>query len=236
MRLLGLDLETTGFDFKNDYITEIGAVLWDTETQRPERIMSNLVLNEETPQLTDEIVQITGITQSMLEAHGEPFELVYRRDLMHIAEEADYVVAHNAIGFDKPFLTEECNKFGTSMLPHHWIDTSVDVPYPDRVKTRKLVHLAAEHGFLNPFAHRAVFDVLTMMKVLSQYNIEDVVRLSKEPAVTLQALVSYDNRTLASARGYRWKADTKQWLKNLKESQVEKEVKECGFATKVVQQ
>ena len=34
-RLLGLDVETTGFDTANDRIVEMGFALWDVETKRP---------------------------------------------------------------------------------------------------------------------------------------------------------------------------------------------------------
>jgi oligoribonuclease (3'-5' exoribonuclease) len=35
MKLLGIDLETTGLDVTKDRIIEIGMVLWETDTQTP---------------------------------------------------------------------------------------------------------------------------------------------------------------------------------------------------------
>jgi len=78
----------------------------------------------------------------------------------------------------------------------------VDVPSPPQITTRKLAHLAAEHGFLNPFAHRAVFDVLTMLKILSCYPIENVIISSNQPLMKLVALVAFDGRYKAKARGF----------------------------------
>ena len=47
MKLLGVDLETGGsFDadiIKDNFITEIGAVLWDTELGQPVKMLNELV-------------------------------------------------------------------------------------------------------------------------------------------------------------------------------------------------
>jgi DNA polymerase III subunit epsilon len=233
MKLLGMDLETTGLDPKKDHITEYGMVLWDWDTQKP--IMVESVLVNIGEPLTEEIKQITGLTDEMLSTYGiRPVDALAKFD--YLARAADVVVGHNCLMFDKIFIESAYRKLADETIPEFlWIDTAQDVPYPDKVKTRKLVHLAAEHGFLNPFPHRACFDVLTMMKVLSCYDIDYIIKLAKEPMVVIQALVSYEDRGLASARGYRWKAESKQWLKGMKESLVDVERESCGFRTKIVE-
>jgi DNA polymerase III epsilon subunit-like protein len=35
MRVLGLDVETTGLSFETDHVTEIGCVLYDVEQKKP---------------------------------------------------------------------------------------------------------------------------------------------------------------------------------------------------------
>lgn len=240
MKLLGIDFETTGLSFEKDRITEIGAVLWCTETAAPMQIFNVLVKHEDGPGITEEITRLTGITQAMLDAYGVAPDRAFAR-LIQMMLEADALVAHNGMGFDKPMLEAQIkrSKACRDALPPDWeplwIDTCMDVPYPEAITTRKLVHLAAEHGFLNPFAHRAVFDVLTMLKVLERYPIEAVLESARQPMMTLQALVSFDDREKAKARGYRWKAETKQWLRNMKAHLVEKEMAECGFQVAVVE-
>lgn len=245
MKLLGLDFETTGLDVRTDRIIEIGAVLWDTDLGVPLRIMSMLVHDGQAPAISAEIEGITGITQAMLVEHGRrPVEAAC--ELYHLMHAAEAVVAHNGTTFDRPMFEAFCRRmenetctpgiggerFGWPALP--WIDTCVDVPYPERMTTRKLVHLAAEHDFLNPFAHRAVFDVLTMLTVLRRYDVGEVMVSARQPSVTVIALVSFADNQLAKDRGYRWDAPTKTWRKVMKAHKVEGEQVACGFMTRVL--
>ena len=232
MLLLGLDFETTGLDFQTDRITEIGAVLWDTDQRQPVQIFSALVAHDDAPVITPEIAQLTGITESMLRLHGRsPYEAF--RDLIALINECEFIVAHNGAGFDRPMLEAQMRRYDEDESFHHvaetypwttpWIDTCMDIEFPPHITTRKLVHLAAEHGFLNPFAHRAIFDVLTMLRILDAYPLQPILECAMQPIVTLQALVSFDDRELAKARGYRWSANQKAWLKKVKAHKVKQE-------------
>lgn len=240
MLLLGLDFETTGLSPETDRIIEVGAVLWDTETRKPMALFSELVQDETYPPLSAEITDITGICGSDLETLGAAPVDVFAR-LYDLVVIADAIVAHNGTRFDRLFYDVEIKRQGLAaeLWLKHWIDTSVDVPYPAKVQTRKLVHLAAEHGFVNPFAHRALFDSLTMLKVLDTYDIEVVYALSLEPSVTLVANVKPPwtdggaSTNLAKARGYRWDGANKTWTKVVKQSQVETEMRNVEFPVSV---
>ena len=232
----------------------MGAVLWDTgpegggrkaEGGRPVKLLSALVHHPDDdplnacPPISAEITAITGITQEDIDIYSEPWIQVLR-GMNNMALRADAIVAHNGTGFDKPMLLAHLDRLDTPQAPHldfwrgPWIDTCIDVDYPPSITTRKLTHLAAEHGFLNPFAHRAVSDVLTMLKVLAHYDIGPVLESSRQPNVTLRALVSYDDREKAKGRGYRWDAGTKSWRKTLKAHRVEEERAACGFPVEVL--
>jgi DNA polymerase-3 subunit epsilon len=249
MLILGLDFETTGLSFTDDRITEIGAVLWDTDARMPVQIFNTLVRHADGPPITDEITRLTGITQAMLDAYGVAPCAAFRR-LCAMAATAGIVVAHNGNGFDRPMFEAQMLRF--SAVPETatitsaaaaqellWVDTCMDVPYPASISTRKLVHLAAEHGFLNPFAHRAVFDVLTMLKVLDAYistpaGLDAVLESARQPMVTLLAIVNFDDRDKAKARGYRWRAATKQWVRHIKSHHADAERRDCGFNVEVM--
>lgn len=234
MLWLGVDFETTGLDTKKDRVTEIGAVLWDTEKKVPVIIFNKLVWDETYPEITPEITKLTGIDLEILKAHGEN-PIQSWASFLALADKADVLIAHNGTNFDRPIMEAELSRNG--LIPSsafEWIDSSVDFPYPEEIQTRKLVHLAAEHGFVNPFAHRAVFDVLTMLTVLAEYDAKEVLALSKVKSITIRAVVTYEAREQAKAKGYRWNAERKIWVKTIKETQLEKE-KQAPFNIHVLE-
>jgi len=222
MRLLGIDLETTGLDIETLDVLEIGAILWDTERQAPLAVMNHLI-NEPGVEVPELITILTGIRQEDLRL-GLSQEEAYS-DLVAWADEADYLVAHNGTNFDVPIIKRDLAELNM-IMEKNWIDTSIDIDFP--TTTRKLTHLAAEHNFINPFAHRAFSDVLTMLKVLSNYDIDEVVENSKQPLVEVQACTlepwkdpapdGKKETDLAKARGYRWNPQRKMWVKNIRKS------------------
>ena len=232
MLLCGLDLETSGLDFTKDEILEIGLVLWDTDEKKPIRTESFLI-KENAAKVNTESFSVNHISGIELEGFGGSLQnALITLEAFFI--KADYIVAHNGNLFDKPFLFKNLERNNLSILKEassrHWIDTSLDVPYPDHIKTRSLSYLAVEHGFINPFAHRALFDVLTMLKILSFYDINEVVEISKQPTIILQAVGEKpwedggkSNDEIRS-HGYRWEGGTKRWLKTTKQGRVEDDI------------
>ena len=156
--ILGLDVETTGIDPAAERIIEVGAVLWDWDSETPLEMMSRLVRPERP--ISAEITGITGITDAMVEKHGRS-EAEALSELEALISQADFILAHNA-NFDRSFYLAACARHGVSPSALPWLCSRVDVRYPESIGTRKLAYLAAEHGFISPFgSHRAVLDVLT---------------------------------------------------------------------------
>jgi DNA polymerase III subunit epsilon len=231
MLILGLDFETTGLSSEQDRITEVGAVLWHWETSTPIALLSSLVYPG--IPIPAEITKLTGITEEMVSDYGRPESEVFA-DLRYLHGRSDYVMAHNGTTFDKLFFEAALKRLGWIDTGKPWLDTKIDIRYPEQITTRNLRHLASEHQFLNPFAHRAVFDVLTMLKVASLYPLEEIIARSQEKVIYLRALVSFDDKEKAKARGYYWCGSQKIWWKSLKESDAIVEVRECGFQTAVL--
>ena len=231
MKLLFVDFESTWtkpVDPEQALITEIGAVLFDWSSKKPLSIYSELVYSEDHPKSPPELVELTGITDAMLEDYGVPVGMALYK-LLNLIERADFIVAHNGTGFDKPLLKAECGRHGMPFPETPWIDTRTDIPFPKRIGARKLSYLAAEHGFLNPFAHRAVFDCLTTAEVLKPYDILEVIELSKQPLIHAVAKVSYQDRALAKEAGYYWDGEKKNWFRPMKESLFEAEKERVPF-------
>jgi len=229
--ILGLDLETEWSSPVNPKIIrplEIGAVLYCEKTGKIMQVQSDLIYDEYHMESPPELVELTGITDDMRRSFGiKPKEALLK--LHSLMSHAEFVVAHNGNFFDKIIYEEECERVGLAPMGLPWIDTKSDLPFPKHIKTTKLTHLCAEHGFVNPFAHRALFDVLSMLKIMSCYDFETVAKLAKQPTYKLVAMVSYNDRQSAKDRGYHWNGEEKKWTKHMKEEAAIREKDEAPF-------
>jgi DNA polymerase-3 subunit epsilon len=228
--ILGIDFETTGLDLKNDRITEVGLVLWDSETKQPTQVAGFLVNTDK--EITPEIEKLTGITRKMVNAYGKDekysFEIV-----LEMLSAADYVVAHNGNEFDKVLLENWANRESRPLPDKLWIDTKTDLPEAAYGRSASLKYMACDHGFVYD-AHRAVSDVLAMLRILGTYDVDLVIESAKQPTIRVQALVTFDTNKLAKERGYHWKPETKQWIKPIKANFLDKEKTEAKFGIRVL--
>jgi len=229
--ICGIDYETTGLSATEDRITEIGAALVEWETGIPRKIISTLVKPERP--IPEEIQKLTGITDELVDLYGKSEKAAFA-ELHDLMSYADYAAAFNGSRFDHPFYLAACGRLGVEPSGIFWVDLSSDVKYPPEITTRNLQHLAADHGFVSPYRHRALFDVLTMFKVASLYDFDEILARAQEPTLYVQALVSFDEKELAKARGYRWYAPTKAWWREFKQSDYEADKLECGFRTQLL--
>jgi DNA polymerase-3 subunit epsilon len=228
-----LDLETTGKDPETARILEIGVVEWDTSFLSFWRLKSILVWGDDyaiDDNQAKELLQILGIPPRDIRGKA----VTPKAALEALAEFLRYspvptLVGHNIRSYDDVLLRKECERAGVVLPRYELLDTMTDIPFRPGVRGRGLVHLGAEHGFLNPFPHRAITDALASLKLLSQYPLEDVMRYRDMPWATVRADVSYDNRELAKSRAYGWDGDKKIWVKRIKEADVGLERAEAGF-------
>jgi DNA polymerase-3 subunit epsilon len=238
MLLLGLDLETSGLDPEKDRVLEVGLAHWDVERRRPVRQLDALVKPDiEIPEERwRELEPIHGIRREDVERYGRN-DLEFIQVVARWAEQADVVVAHNGTGFDKLFLQAWQKRAGMKPNGWLWIDTRLDVPEP---LTGSLICLAAKHGFLNPFPHQALSDVLTMLRILDSFDISKVIERAKIPnALVVACNLPFERKDEAKNRGYYWQQETankaKGWFKLMKACDVEKEKSEATFQIRIVE-
>lgn len=223
MLLLSLDFETTGLDPNSDRVIEVGAVLYST-AQDQQLMTQGYLVDHEIP-IPPEITKITGIRKGMIDKFGLSSKTGLTM-LLNMVDMCEAIIGQNIIDFDIPFLRNwvlrEKEIFSDRLL----IDTKTDLP---GVEPKHLGYMAADAGFLNPFPHRAVSDCMTVLRLASMHNIDDIVARAKSPRVTIQANVDYDTNAQAKKRGYKWEPDRKVWYKVVKEMDLELEAKEAPF-------
>jgi DNA polymerase-3 subunit epsilon len=235
--ILGLDLEGmnrdlvySGVDVKTDRVTEIGAVLWDWEKQQPVKIFSELINEVDHLPITKEIEELTGISDDLLEKWGAKGTLIHEKlqELAGLFDKADAIMAHNGTGYDIPMLEAMFARYDMKMPEKIWIDTMTDIKFPRLMTGRSMALLEHAHGFINPFPHRAVTDVLSMLKIASQYDGERIMKLASSPKVTLVAALNapdWKNKAavkefnevknkVAKSR-FKWDPSKKQWTKEV---------------------
>lgn len=233
-RLIFGDFEATGVDPRKDRITELCAIFYDTDSR--EKVEKHHYLHDETyPPIPEEITKLTQITEELLRAHGRSPAQVLPRLATSMAR-VDAVVFHNGTRYDKVLFEAECARYGVEVPPIVWIDTMVDLPYPPYMKSRKLSHLAIDHGIpVNPTElHGARADANLLRQIFLSYQVDEVLSLVKSPLMVLLAQVSFQDKEKAKERGFRWqeageKVFPKTWVKLIRECHFEKEAANCPF-------
>ena len=153
-----LDLETTGFSFRTEKITEVGIM----------KIKNGEVIDEFSCFVNPEksipldVVKVTNITDDMVK-NAETIDKVFPKILEFIGDSV--LVAHNA-DFDMGFLKYNAEQLGYE-LNNTYIDTLrlARELFPE-YKKYKLGIIAENLGIKVEVAHRALDDVDTTVKVL----------------------------------------------------------------------
>ena len=226
MKILCLDVESTGLNPEKDQITEWGAALYDSDTKQPVRVSGFLIKGVF---ISEEITRITHITQSMVDTYGVSPEAGLSA-IYGLAQQAEMLCGHN-FPFDRSFMDAEAKRQGKALITLPALDTRTDLP-PEayqKGKSASLRYLAADHGFCYD-AHRAVNDVLATLKLLAMYDLDTIIKRSQIPNVEVRAVVDYDDRLLAKERGYYWKSELKQWRRPMKLDEVDAEKQSAPFS------
>lgn len=234
MNLVFLDFETQGLDPKIHPPTEVGATF---SSPGKESVQYGALIYEPNylPQ-TQEIIDLTGITDENLRTLGRPTIDVFS-ELSTFIDSADFVLAHNA-SFDRAVYEATCEHHGLPVaLPKEgWICTVTEFPWPSKYKCKKLSHLALDHGIaIDPKTlHRAVADTALLSKLVAEYyDFNQVVEFWKTPWLVTRAMIPkpwHDNgkgRDHVKALGFGWQdvwgtemRVPEFWVKRVKETEL----------------
>lgn len=166
--LLILDTETTGLDFKNDKIIDLGVCKVDDDEKILEAVNS-LIKIPEGEYLSQKITDLTHITNQMLRENGEDKKAVESKfiELMNNSDKPTLIVAYNA-HFDASFIL---NYFNLTSLKNnmYWLDAMTlykeVAPYPHRLETAIEFYNLGEKCVNS---HRAYDDAYACLLVLDE--------------------------------------------------------------------
>ena len=215
MRFTIIDLETTGLNPQEDEIIEVGLLQFKHNGfTNPVITKSYSGSQQPAKPLTDIVRKITGLTDEALEGESLDWNMI-----SEITNESDLIIAHNA-KFDRGFM-EASGKWGSqcrwacSMQHINWMAHGF--------KTSSLNYLACDHGFVNPFAHRALFDCATTFRLITPY-LQELYENSAYREVKVSAVgAPFEVKDNLKMNGYRWDNQKRVWFKMLLEPSLEAE-------------
>lgn len=230
-RYLALDLETTSKLPAEARVTEIGAVLVETIGNGPpvpwKALASQSTLCRLPPGVAvpEETIKLNGINGEMLEEFGQPLpDALLALGRFCRDHHVERLIGHRIRSYDMKVLGHEIGRMVaappevTDLLAIPLIDTEQDILYPEGTTSHRLDHLAADHGFLNPFPHRALYDSLVSLRLFACYPATETMRRADSPIVVLHSTHAFDDNGLAKGLRFGFKPQLgKRWLMACKE-------------------
>lgn len=171
MKLMFLDIETTGFDRRWDHLIELAAVIYDTQTKEELEEFHEYINPGKT--IPPKIVELTGITNRQVSGCRTEREVL--RDFIEFVaiHRPDAIVAHNGEQFDMPFIKSKTDFYFLPMKDLPVIDTLklardlkpevTDLTAQGR-PSYKQTALAKFYG-IQYQAHSAIFDVKALIQI-----------------------------------------------------------------------
>lgn len=153
------DLETTGLDSGGDEIIELGAMLCDgtgSEISRFEALVNPGI------SISDEISQLTGITNEMIAKSGRSLNVAFSEFVSFVGNRP--IFFHNS-NFDSSFLKAASRKTSISLGNSIFDTLTMSRAVWKNFQKHSLASLAKELG-IDPPMHRAMADVVATHKIL----------------------------------------------------------------------
>lgn len=221
MILVGLDIEATGLDKVKDRPIEVGVALWTTKFNRSLETRALLVQSDGV-KVTDEITEITGINQGMVDKFGYSSEEAFD-ETVYFVNQAEAIVAFNGRRFDIPMFYQWAKRIKKIFPDKQVIDPYEDLP----MRGQELITMCAKMGiYYDP--HEAGADVSAMLRLMGKFDFELVLTRAKSPVVVVQSLQSRNNNDAAKKHKFRWNPERKIWYKIVKEIDLDVLVKEIN--------
>ncbi len=160
IRLIFIDIETTGFNLFKNNIIEIGAI--DSNNKKFEKLTNN-----NCEKIPLKISKLTNITNDMI-LNQSSIEQVLTEFIDYLKDSDEnmnntFLIGHNINNFDLPFIKAQCSRYNIKFPPYFkTIDTMRMSQYVLKDQySHRLDVLAKLFGINNDNAHRAMSDAYT---------------------------------------------------------------------------
>jgi DNA polymerase-3 subunit epsilon len=203
-----IDLETTGLDSENNRIIEIGLLEFAVDSSYSVVILNGYSAVEDPGVVIEpEIEKLTGLGNRHVAGRSIDWKIV-----QSILGRNAIVIAHN-MPFDRGFLKKRAE---LDLSTVHWGCSAKHIDWSGHgFKTRALNYLAADHGFVNSFAHRALFDCATTLRLIQPY-LAELIETSYEREIKFVATgAAFETKDLLRENGYRWDQNERVWQKTV---------------------
>ncbi len=223
-RVLILDTETTGLDWRVESIIELAMLAVDIDLQTGLPVGEVEVYEDfEDPgrPIPPEIVKLTGITSK--DVKGQKLN---ESKIKEMVERADLIVAHNA-GFDRPFVEKRLEVFEHKA----WACSFQGIDWKAQgFGSAKLEFLCSELGWFYD-AHRAQVDCHALLRVLASplkadspdesiTGLQQLFKGAENARTVVKAFGSpFETKDKLKARGYRWDGESKVWYTAVKSAE-----------------
>jgi DNA polymerase-3 subunit epsilon len=222
-RILVLDTETTGLDWRAEKIIELAMLAVDIDLQTglpvgPVEVYEGF--EDPGRPILPEITKLTGITNQDVKGHQ-----LDEATIKDMVERADLIVAHNA-GFDRPFVENRLEVFEHKA----WACSFAGIDWKAQgLGSAKLEFLCSELGWFYD-AHRAQVDCHALLRVLSSplkgaeakplTGLQQLFKSAENARTIVKAFGSpFETKDKLKARGYRWDAEARVWSTAVKSAE-----------------
>lgn len=234
MLLTGLDFETTNLLTPTTRPVQVACITVDTDTFHVVEAYETLIYRSDYEESSKEAFDTHKIPLEILQKRGKsPIEVF--AIIAHTISNTDVICAHNGYGFDFPLLEQEFIRYGMTLPPKQRIDTKKDIKYPSKFRAFSLRHLAVDHGLIvdTTLLHGASYDVSLMLRILKNYDVNQVIVRANSPDIKVIALVPRELNHLVKEKQFRWEPESKTWWKSVKACDLPSFLESCKFPTKL---
>lgn len=221
VKIVILDVESTGFDPKVNALTELGltSVLYSPSLGKITSIEATGSWYQDPLHPIPEFIQgLTGIIDSDVQG-----KKIQPDDIQGYFTGDPILIAHNA-GFDRPFCEKYINEFPTNL---RWACSVNQIDWnAAKIESKKLAFVLFKLGFFYD-GHRANTDTLALLFVFMQRPelLNELVLNSSKRSAVIRAINSpFNAKDLLKTKGFKWCEDgvlPKHWYLNCEEKDVD---------------